>query len=149
MKKLILGIAFLLLFPILTFSQVGINTTTPTSTLHVAGDLRVESQTLGTVESTTLGVQYVAPYTVSCMGVVDVTGALLKGFGATTSKINNTTFRVTFTVPQPDTDYVILLCGKRRHLSYDNVGLNSFDIIIDNNPAGVPTFDFNFVVYKL
>lgn len=144
MKKLII-----LLFPILSLGQVGINTTTPTHDLDVNGDLRVRNQTLGTVESTTLGVQYTVPYTASAMGVVDVTGALLKGFGATTNKINATTFRVTFIVPQLDTDYVILLCGKRRHLSYDNVGLNSFDIIIDNNPAGVPSFDFNFVVYKL
>lgn len=144
MKKLII-----LLFPILSFSQVGINTTTPTNTLDVNGSLRVRNQTTGTVEATSTGVQYSVPYTTSAMGVVDITGALLKGFGATTSKINNTTFRVTFTVTQADTDYVILLCGKRRHLSYDNVGLNSFDIIIDNNPAGVPSFDFNFVVYKL
>ena len=149
MKKLILGIAFLLLFPLIGFSQVGINTITPTNTLHVAGDLRVESQTLGTVESTALGVQYTVPYTVSCMGVVDVTGALLKCFGATTSKINATTFRVTFLVPQSDTDYVILLCGKLRHLSYTNVTLNSFDIVLDQNPNSVTNFDFNFVVYKL
>lgn len=144
MKKL-----SILLFPILTFSQVGINTTNPTNTLDVNGSLRVRNQTLGTVEATSTGVQYTVPYTVSCMGVVDVAGTLLKGFGATTTKINNTTFRVTFTVPQLNTDYIIILCGKRRHLSYDNVGLNSFDIIIDNNPAGVPSFDFNFVVYKL
>jgi hypothetical protein len=144
MKKLII-----LLFPILTFSQVGIGTTTPTNTLDIVGDLRVRNQTLGTVEATSTGVQYTVPYTTSAIGVVDNVGALLKGFGATTTKINNTTFRVTFLVPQIDTDYVILLCGKRRHLSYDNVGLNSFDIIIDSNPAGVPSFDFNFVVYKL
>jgi len=36
MKKLIL-----LLFPIITFSQVGVNTTSPSATLDVNGDLRV------------------------------------------------------------------------------------------------------------
>lgn len=144
MKKLII-----LLFPILSLAQVGIETTAPTNTLDVNGSLRVRNQTLGTVEATSTGVQYTVPYTAVAFGVVDNAGALLKGFGATTSKINNTTFRVTFLVPQADTDYIILLCGKRRHLSYDNVGLSSFDIIIDSNPAGVPNFDFNFVVYKL
>lgn len=145
MKKLIL----LLLFPILIYSQVGIGTTTPTNTLDVNGDLRVRNQTNGTVEATTTGVQYIVPYKTVCMGVVDVTGTLLKGFGATTSKINNTTFRITFSTPQLDNDYVILLCGKLRHLSYDNTGLNFFDVIIDQNPNSVTNFDFNFVVYKL
>jgi len=32
---------------------------------------------------------------------------------------------------------------------YDNATLNSFDVIIDSNPAGVTNFDFNFVVFKL
>ena len=144
MKKLII-----LLFPILAFSQVGISTTTPTSTLDVNGDLRVRSLTLGTVETTAIGVQYTIPFTTSAMGVIDFNGTLLKGFGATTTKINNTTYLVTFIVPQIDNNYVILLCGKQRHLSYNNAMLNSFDVIIDSNPASVTNFDFNFVVYKL
>jgi len=144
MKKLII-----LLFPIIGFSQVGISTTTPTNTLDVNGTARVRSLTTGTVETTSIGVQYTIPYTTSCMGVVDNTGTLLKGFGATTTKVNNTTYRITFIVPQIDNNYVILLCGKLRHLSYTNATLNSFDVIIDSNPASVPNFDFNFVVYKL
>lgn len=144
MKKILF-----LLFPIISFSQVGINTTTPTETLHVNGSLRVTDLTKGTVESTVTGVQYSVPYTTVTMGVVDNAGTLLKGFGATTSKINNTTYRVTFLTAQTDNDYVILLCGKQRHLSYTNPTLNSFDVIIDNNPNGVTNFDFNFVVYKL
>lgn len=138
-----------LLFPIFAMSQVGINTTTPSNTLDVNGTTRVRSLTLGTVESNTNGVLTTTPYTTSAMGVVNNAGTLLKGFGATTSKINATTYRITFLTPQIDTDYVILLNGKRRHLSYDNVTLNSFDVIIDTNPAGVTNFDFNFVVYKL
>lgn len=138
-----------ILFPIFAMSQVGINTTNPTNTLDVNGTTRVRSLTLGTVESTSTGVQYTIPYTTSCMGVVDNAGNLLKGFGATTSKINNTTYRVTFIVPQIDNDYVILLCGKLKHLSYNNATVNSFDVIIDSNPAGVANFDFNFVVNKL
>lgn len=144
MKKLIV-----LLFPILTFSQVGISTTNPTNTLDVNGDLRVRILTLGTVETTAIGVQYTIPYTMSAMGVIDFNGTLLKGFGATTTKINNTTYRVTFIVPQIDNDYVIMLCGKQRYLSYNNATLNSFDVIIDSNPSSVTNFDFNFVVYKL
>jgi len=144
MKKLII-----LLFPLIGFSQVGINTTNPSNTLDVNGTARVRSLTTGTVETTSIGVQYTIPYTTSCMGVVDNTGTLLKGFGATTTKINNTTYRIAFIVPQIDNDYVILLCGKSRHLSYTNATLNSFDVIIYSNPASVPNFDFNFVVYKL
>jgi len=144
MKKIIF-----LLFPLFSLGQVGINTTNPSATLDVNGTARVRSLTLGTVETTAIGVQYTIPYTTSCMGVVDNTGTLLKGFGATTTKINNTTYRITFIVPQIDNNYVILLCGKLRHLSYTNATLNSFDVIIDSNPASVPNFDFNFVVYKL
>jgi hypothetical protein len=138
-----------LVFPIFAMSQVGINTTTPSNTLDVNGTARVRSLTLGTVETTTIGVQYTVPYTVSCMGVVNNAGTLLKGFGATTIKINNTTYRITFLTPQIDNDYVIMVNGKRRSLSYDNPTVNSFDVIIDTNPAGVTNFDFNFVVYKL
>jgi hypothetical protein len=144
MKKLIF-----LLFPIFAMSQVGINTTTPSNTLDVNGTARVRSLTLGTVETTATGVQYTAPYTAVCMGVVNNAGTLLKGFGATTAKINNTTYRITFLTPQIDNDYVIMVNGKRRSLSYDNPTVNSFDVIIDTNPAGVTNFDFNFVVYKL
>ena len=144
MKKLII-----LLFPILSFSQVGINTTNPSNTLDVNGTTRVRTLTLGTVESSTNGVLSIAPYQTSTMGVVDNTGTLLKGFGATTNKINNTTYRITFIIPQTDNNYIILLCGKQRHLSYNNATVNSFDIIIDQNPNSVTNFDFNFVVYKL
>lgn len=145
MKKLLI----FLLFPIIAYCQVGINTTNPTETLHVEGSLRVTDLTKGTVESTVAGVQYSVPYTTVTMGVVNDLGALLKGFGATTSKINGTTYRVTFLTPQTDNDYVILLCGKQRHLSYTNTTLNSFDVILDQNANGVTNFDFNFVVYKL
>lgn len=138
-----------LLFPIFAISQVGINTTNPTNTLDVNGTTRVRALTNGTTESDANGVLATAPYKSVAFGVVDNTGTLLKGFGATTTKINNTTYRITFLTSQIDTDYIILLCGKRRHLSYDDVTLNSFDVIIDTNPAGVPNFDFNFVVYKL
>lgn len=138
-----------LLFPIFAMSQVGISTTNPTNTLDVNGTTRVRSLTLGTVETTATGVLTTAPYTASCMGVVNNTGTLLKGFGATTTKINNTTYRITFLTPQIDNDYVIMVNGKRRSLSYDNPTINGFDVIIDTNPAGVTNFDFNFVVYKL
>lgn len=145
MKKLIL----LLLFPIMTFCQVGIGTTNPTNTLDVNGTTRVRSLTNGTVESDPTGVLVSVPYRTVCMGVVDNAGTLLKGFGATTSKINNTTYRITFSTAQVDNDYIILLCGKLRHLSYDNTTLTTFDVIIDQNPNSVTNFDFNFVVYKL
>lgn len=145
MKKLLL----VLLFPLMTYCQVGIGTTIPTNDLDVNGTTRVRSLTNGTVESEPNGVIVSVPYRSVCMGVVNNAGTLLKGFGATATKINSTTFRITFLSAQIDNDYVILLCGKLRHLSYNNTTLNSFDIIIDSNPASVPNFDFNFVVYKL
>lgn len=138
-----------LLFPILAMSQVGIGTVNPTNTLDVNGSLRVRNLTTGTVISNPLGVQSISPYVAVCMGVVDNAGMLLKGFGATTSKINATTYRITFIVPQIDNDYIILLSGKLRHLSYNNPTLNTFDVIIDSNPSGVSNFDFNFLVFKI
>ncbi len=138
-----------LLFPILAMSQVGINTTNPTNTIDVNGTARVRSLSNGATESDANGVLTTAPYKSVCMGVVDNAGNLLKGFGATTTKINNTTFRVTFLIPQIDNDYIIMVNGKRRNLFYDNVTVTGFDVIIETNPASVPNFDFNFVVYKI
>jgi len=138
-----------LLFPIFALAQVGINTTTPTNTLDVNGSARVRFLTTGTVQSQSNGVLTISPYTAVCMGVINNAGTLLKGFGATTNKINATTYRITFIVPQIDNDYIILLSGKLRHLSYNNPTLNTFDVIIDSNPSGVSNFDFNFVVYKI
>lgn len=145
MKKLL----FILLVPIMAYSQVGIATTNPTNTLDVNGTGRFRTLTDGTVESSTNGVLSSVPYKTVAMGVVDNTGALLKGFGASITKLNNTTYRITFSIAQVDNDYVILLCGKQRHLSYNNTLLTSFEVIIDSNPSGVTNFDFNFVVYKL
>lgn len=144
MKKLIF-----LLFPIFATAQVGINTITPSNTLDINGSARVRNLTTGTVQSQSNGVLTIAPYTSVCMGVVDNSGALLKGFGATTIKINATTYRITFIFPQIDNDYIILFSGKLRHLSYNNPTLNNFDVVIDSNPSSVSNFDFNFVVYKI
>lgn len=138
-----------LLFPVFALAQVGINTTTPTSMLDVDGSARVRNLTTGTVISNAIGELTISPYTTVAMGVVNNAGALLKGFGATTSRINATTYRITFIVPQIDNDYIILLSGKLRYLSYNNPTLNTFDVIIDSNPSSVSNFDFNFVVYKI
>ena len=138
-----------LLFPVFALAQVGINTTTPTNTLDINGSARVRNLTIGTVQSQSNGVLTISPYTTVCMGVVNNAGVLLKGFGATTSKINATTYRITFIIPQIDNDYIILLNGKLRHLSYNNPTLTTFEIIIDSNPSSVSNFDFNFVVYKI
>jgi len=138
-----------LLFPVFALAQVGINTTTPTSMLDVDGSVRVRNLTTGTVISNAVGELSISPYTTVAMGVVNNAGALLKGFGATINKINATTYRITFIVPQIDNDYIILLNGKLRHLSYSNPTLTTFDVIIDSNPSSVSNFDFNFVVYKI
>lgn len=49
MKKLL----FLLLLPMMSFSQVGINTKTPTATLEVNGDVKIRA-TIGTINDTIL-----------------------------------------------------------------------------------------------
>jgi len=148
MKTII--ITLLLLLPISTFSQVGISTTTPTETLDVNGTLRVRSLTNGTVQSSSTGVLSVAPYKAVAMAVCDVTGGIYKSFGiANVVRLNTTTYRVTFTVALPNNDYVVNFSAKQRLLSYDNVTVNGFDIIVNTNPNTVPSFDFNFAVFLM
>lgn len=144
MKKLLF-----LLFPILSIAQVGINTTNPTNTLDVNGTARVRSLTNGTTETNSNGEFLTVPYKAVCMGIVDANGNLIKGFGATVSPLTITKFRITFNTPQSDENYVVSVNGKLIKCSYNNTLNTSFDVILDNNPAGVPDFHFSFIVFKL
>lgn len=144
MKKLIL----LLSLPI--YSQVGIGTTAPTETLDVNGTARVRNLTNGTVQSSSTGVLSVAPYKAVAMAVCDVTGGIYKSFGVVSVvRLSTTTYRVTFTTALPNNDYVVNFSAKQRLLSYDNVTVNGFDIIVNTNPNTVPSFDFNFAVFLM
>lgn len=144
MKKLLL-----LLFPIISYCQVGINTTSPTSMLDVNGDVRIRSTSNGTVEVDSQGVIYNIPYKTITMGIANQNGVILKGFGSTITRLDNITYLVTFNTPQVDNKYIILLCGKLKHLFYTNPTANSFEIKIDANPSAVLTYEFNYVAYKL
>lgn len=150
MKAIIkLSLLFLLLsLPL--YSQVGISTTTPTETLDVNGSARVRSLTNGTVQSSSTGVLSVAPYKAVAMAVCDVTGGIYKSFGiANVVRLSTTTYRVTFIAALPNNDYVVNFSAKQRLLSYDNVTVNGFDIIVNTNPNPVPSFDFNFSVFLM
>jgi len=84
------------------------------------------------------------------MAVCDVTGGIYKSFGvANVVRLSTTTYRVTFTVALPNNDYVVNFSAKQRLLSYDNVTVNGFDIIVNTNPNPVPSFDFNFSVFLM
>lgn len=146
MKKLIIT---LLLISSIGFSQVGINTTTPTKMLDVNGELRVRSLTKGTTESTALGETYTAPYRILGMAVILKNGSVSKSFGLTATRINNNLYRVAFNTNEADNDYMVLISGRSRNLSYDNTTTNSFDIIIDGNSSTGSNFDFNVVVYRI
>ena len=152
MKKLILT----LLFSIPTFSQVGIGTTNPTETLDVNGTLKVSDLTdpnnkaVFTVQADIDGKLSRAPYKAVAMAVVGLNANIYKSFGvANVVRVNTTTYRVTFTTALPNNDYVINFSAKQRLLSYDNVTVNGFDIIVNTNPNPIANFDFNFAVFLI
>lgn len=146
MKTLILT----LLFSISSLSQVGIATTSPTETLDINGSTRVRNLSDGTVQSSPTGVLTVAPYKVVAMGVVNINGNLLRGFGVNSViRLNNTTYRINFSTTLTNNDYVINFSSRQRQLSYDNVTTSGFDIIISSNPNSISNFDFNFTVFSI
>lgn len=139
-----------LLLSISTYSQVGIATTIPTETLDVNGSARVRNLTDGTIQTNSTGVLSIMPYKASAMAVVSLNGSILRGFGvASVTRLNNTTYRVNFVNALPNNDYVINFSAKQRQLSYDNVTVNGFDVIVSQNPNQITDFDFNFSVFSI
>lgn len=137
----------LLLFPILTFSQVGIETTTPTETLDVNGTARVRSLTDGTVQSSSTGVLNVSPYKVKAMGVIAKNATVYKQFGfSSIVSLGAGRYRFTFITPMPDNNYIINGMAQGRTVSYDNVLTNSFELVMSSN---VGAFDFNVVIFEI
>lgn len=140
----------LLLLSIPIYSQIGIGTTAPTQTLDVNGITRVRSLTDGTLQSNSQGVISQAPYKSIAMAVADINGNIFKSFGiASITRINTTTYRVLFSLPQPNNNYIINFSARQRLLSYDNTTINGFDIIVNSNPNQVTNFDFNFTVFTI
>ncbi|ASD51807.1 hypothetical protein [Flavobacterium phage V157] len=143
-------IVITLLLSISTYSQVGIATTTPTETLDVNGTARVRNLTDGTIQTNSTGVLSIMPYKAYAMAVVSLNCSILRGFGvASVTRLNNTTYRVSFVNPLPNNDYVINFSARQRQLSYDNVTVNGFDVIVSQNPNQITNFDFNFSVFSI
>lgn len=163
-KKTILGILFII--PLFAISQVGVNTTSPTATLDVNGTARVRSFTQqGTVETDASGNLSVNPVKVVALGKVADTGIALKISGATVTRLSLGNYRVTFSAPRPDDNYIIMLAQLETpgdignddvSISYFNQTVNGFDVLVGNNDNGgtsreASTIDleFSFVVYDI
>jgi hypothetical protein len=142
-------ILLLLLTTGYSFCQVGIGTTSPTSSLDVNGDLRVRNFTKGTVESMQNGTTYSTPYRVIGLAVIMKNGAISKGFGLSCVRLNNNLYRLTFVTAEIDNDYIIMLSSRGRNTYYDNTNINSFDVVIDGNSNTPVNFDFNVTVYRI
>lgn len=113
---------FLILFVSnLSFSQVGIGTTAPQETLHVNGSARIQnldsSNPLSNGVDTNVGVDINGTLilTNSIKGKIAPNGNAIKIQGATSFRVNNGDYQITFTTPMLDADYIILL-------SYSNNG---------------------------
>lgn len=155
MRKLQL---FLMLLITLTgFSQVGIGTTNPTNTLDVNGGARVRNLSEGTVQSDTQGNLNVSPYKVYAFVVVSVTNnnnngnnsipTILKQYGVSSVTYQGGgKFRIVFTNPMVDNDYIILSMGKNRTLSYDGVSTGYVDVTVSSNNG---SYDFNVMIIDI
>lgn len=163
-KKTILGVFFLI--PLFAISQVGVNTTSPTATLDVNGTARVRSFTQqGIIETDVSGNLSVNPVKVVALGKVNGAGTALKIMGATTTRLSKGNYRVTFSAPRPDANYIIMLTQLEApgdlnnddlSISYFNQTANSFSVLVGNNDNGVNSrestpedLEFSFVVYDI
>lgn len=139
MKKILL----LLLLFITTIvlgqnGKVGIGTTTPQETLHVAGDtstIRIDGLNSinndgndGTVTNVSVDTNGTLILTPKIMGKVARDGINVKVVGASVTKIGRGTYQVTFTTPMLDSDYLILLTKKRLNQNgYDDPNIGYYD----------------------
>lgn len=145
MKKLISTLA--LLTSVMTYSQVGINTTTPTNDLDVNGGVRVRNLTEGTVQSKSNGDLESVPYKVYAFAVIDKSGTILKQKGVSSvTVLGGGSFRINFTNPMADNDYIILSMGKNRTVTYDTVTNGSVVVNMSSNSG---TYDFNIIIIDL
>ncbi|UOX32432.1 hypothetical protein LXD69_10245 [Flavobacterium sediminilitoris] len=131
----------------ISFAQVGINTTTPTNDLDVNGGVRVRNLQEGTVESQPNGDLIFAPYKVYAFVVIDKPGTILKQYGiSSVTNIATGKYRITFSTPMIDNDYIILGMGKNRNLSYDTVSSNYVEITVSSTSGN---FDFNIIIIDI
>lgn len=136
-----------LLVCVVSCAQVGINTTTPTNDFDVNGGVRVRNLQEGTVQSEPNGDLISIPYKVYAFVVIDKSGTILKQFGiSSVVNLGGGKYRIYFTNPMPDNDYIILGMGKNRNLSYDTVSTDYVEITVSSNSG---QFDFNIMVVDL
>lgn len=146
MKKLI-SILALLLSVITSYSQVGINTSSPTNDLDVNGGARIRILKEGTVQSKSNGDLEYSPYKVYAFAVIDKNGTILKQKGINSVQVlGNGSFRINFTTSMVDNDYIILSMGKNRQVSYGTVTNNYVEVTMTNNSGN---YDFNIVIIDL
>ncbi|WP_445458444.1 hypothetical protein [Flavobacterium sp. HNIBRBA15423] len=143
MKKLLIA----LLFPFLIIAQVGINTTTPTNDFDINGGVRVRTLTEGTVQSDAQGNLFSLEYRVFAFVVIDKPGDILKQLNVSSVvNLGSGKYRVFFSTPMVDNDYIILGMGKNRNLSYDAVSPNYVEITVSSTSGA---FDFNILIIDI
>ena len=136
-----------LLIASVTYSQVGIETTTPTNTLDVNGGVRVRELQEGTVQSDPLGNLGYAPYKVYAFVVVDKPGTVLKQYGVSSvQNLGSGKYRINFTNAMADNDYIILAMAKNRNITYDTVTPNSVEVTVSSTSNH---FDFNVIIIDI
>ena len=136
----------LLLLPMITYCQIGINTTSPSNDLDVNGGLRIRNLTDGSLESDFQGNLYSVPYKIKSIGIITESGVILKSYNVQSVELIGTdTYRITFVNPMPDNNYVVLL-SSTRNVSYKNRTANYFDVEVD---YFIGQFDFNFIIINL
>lgn len=165
MKK---GVFFVLFFySLMGFGQVGINTTSPSTTLDVNGDVRIRSLNGGTMVSDEMGNLTSVPFKVMAAGKVHPNGTIYKATGATVSRLDRGHYRVNFSSAMSDSNYIVMLsikdCGGNCNgnasyddpgISYYNQNVSGFNINIgdsDNGNVGKVDVDleFMFIVYAI
>ena len=146
MKKIKLTLVTLLVC-VVSCAQVGIKTTNPTNDLDVAGGVRIRNLVGGTVESDDQGNLLTVGYKVYAFCVVNKGGSLLKGLNiASINHLGNGKYRIFFTNPMPDNDYIILAMGKNKTLTYDNVTNTYFEVSVNSHNGN---YDFNVCIIDI
>lgn len=166
MKKIIT--VLVLLLTIAGYSQVGINTTSPTSDLDVDGTFRVRNLTEGSVVSDANGNVSTSPIRVVATGkVIAGTTVTYTASGATVTRNGEGDYTVHLGTPLASADYTIVLTVKSCNgqcpgvskkydapsATYYNQTTSSFDIHVgDNDNGNTQSIDidqeFMFVVYS-
>jgi hypothetical protein len=159
--------ALSILFSMVSFSQVGINTTSPSTTLDVNGDLRVRNLSGGTMVSDDMGNLATVPFKVVAAGKIHPNGTPIKITGATITRVNKGDYSVSFSSILPNSHYIVMMsikdCGGNcdGNNNYDDPGISYYDQTAsgfrinigdsDNGNSAKTDIDleFMFIVYAI